>query len=81
MRLVRKLQIIQQWLLTLPDFTCAFIPESSVNNKIPKAGLLTRFAFCGLPILIRTVALAVQKSCILKLTASGNVQDFHLIPF
>lgn len=81
MRLVRKLQIIQRWLLTLPDFTCAFIPESSVNNKIPKAGLLTRFTFSRPSHPYKDSGVGCAKKLYLKLTASGNVQDFHLIPF
>jgi len=65
-----------------PSLTCAFLPESS--DKFPtcvglKAGLLTRFTFCGLPV-ARTVAMRIQKA-IKKLTASGNVRDSHPVPF
>lgn len=34
----------------LPFITCAFIPESSDKYYLTKAGLLTYFTFCGLPV-------------------------------
>jgi hypothetical protein len=58
--------------------THASIPEA-MALKIIKAGLLTYSFLGGLPILRRDSgrdALETQ-----EITASGNVQDLHLIPF
>jgi len=63
---------------TMLFLTCAFIPESS-EVIVTKAGLLTRFVFWAFPS-HRNSGVEKQK-IFLKLTASGNVQDLHLIPF
>jgi hypothetical protein len=57
-----------------------FFPKAAIST-IPKAGLLTRFTFCGLPIILLTVAWRIQKAFLKKLTASGNVPDLHRVPF
>jgi len=50
----------KRWLLKPePAVTCAFVPESS-DKMFAKAGLLTYFFFCGLPVR-RTVAIVQAK--------------------
>lgn len=62
--------------LTIPVL---LIPKAAINN-LTKAGLLTRFTFCGLPV-PNEQWLEVTKGCVMKLTASGNVRDSHPVPF
>ena len=61
------------------DLTCAFGPESS-DKLITKAGLLTYSTFCGLPVPHQDSGIG-SKRLFTELTASGNVLEFHRVPF
>jgi hypothetical protein len=75
-----------------PQLSVPFFPKAAIITwqhtlQSAQAGLLTRFTFCGLPILQRLVAggkqwqYRMQKVVLMKHTASGNVPDSHRVPF
>jgi|GEM_PF-2823770 len=66
--------------MSVPFLTCAFIPESSEVKFMYKGRSSDLLHLLCLPVSDETVAWRYKRH-IKKLTASGNVQDFHLIPF
>jgi len=57
-----------------------FYSRKQRSNFIAKAGLLTYFIFCAFPFRLLNSGVRCKRLS-MKLTASGNVQDLHLVPF